>query len=50
MSFTVLITEVNSGFVTFDNREDAEAFVKDPDDSMVTWDYSETTNIQIVED
>lgn len=50
MSFTVLITEVNSGFVTFDNREDAEAFVKDPDYEMVTWDYSETSSIKIVED
>jgi hypothetical protein len=37
MAFIVYITETNAGSATFETKEKAEEFVKEPDYDLVKW-------------
>ena len=37
MPYTIYITETNTGYVSFDNKEDAETWLEEPDYGCVKW-------------
>lgn len=48
--YRVYLTEVNKGCVVFDNLEDAQAFVDEPDYDMVDWYDTESSQFEITEE
>ena len=37
MPYTIYITETNTGYVSFDNKEGAETWLEEPDYDRVKW-------------
>ncbi len=50
MSYTVYTTETNFGSATFDTKEEAEEFIKEPDYDFVEWTDCLESKFELQED
>lgn len=50
MSYTICVTETNLGYATFVTKEDAEAWMKEPDYDFVKWTDCLESNFELKED
>ena len=48
LPWTLYIKEENHGYVTFETKEDAEAWIEDPESSDIKWNSTETISQELV--
>lgn len=49
MTYTILITETNTGYATFEDKETAEEWLQEPDYDFVKWTGTIDTKFDLVE-